>query len=257
MSYDLITVGRINMDLFSQEIGAEFADIPGFDTAVGGSPSNIAIGTSRLGLRSIAFTAVGEDTVGDFVLRYLRDHLGRNGTKEGCAEGDCGACTVVVGEPHGDRMRFRAVNSCIKFLPTLDGKERALDPDILLITDASGPVALAGVMGGAATMVTPGTKRVLLEGAVDAGAKRLCLCDTVGAATPEGTYNLVYWVKELLGELGVADVAQAHNGRTGNRRASHQPRMPGDDSRNDAGPGRATGARGSSGGRASRRVRRG
>ena len=73
MSYDLITVGRINMDLFSQEIGAEFADIPGFDTAIGGSPSNIAVGTSRLGLRAVAFTAVGEDTVGDFVLRYLRD----------------------------------------------------------------------------------------------------------------------------------------------------------------------------------------
>jgi 5-dehydro-2-deoxygluconokinase len=73
MTYDLITVGRVNMDLFSQEVGAEFADIPGFDTAIGGSPSNIAVATSRLGLKSIAFTAVGDDRVGDFVLRYLRD----------------------------------------------------------------------------------------------------------------------------------------------------------------------------------------
>jgi 5-dehydro-2-deoxygluconokinase len=73
LTYDLITVGRVNMDLFSQQIGADFADIPGFDTAVGGSPSNIAIGTSRLGLKSVAFTAVGQDTVGDFVLRYLQD----------------------------------------------------------------------------------------------------------------------------------------------------------------------------------------
>ncbi len=73
MTVDLITVGRVNMDLFSQEIGADFADIPGFDAAVGGSPSNIAIGTSRLGLEAAAFTAVGEDTVGDFVLRYLQD----------------------------------------------------------------------------------------------------------------------------------------------------------------------------------------
>jgi len=73
LTVDLITVGRVNMDLFSQEIGADFADIPGFDTAVGGSPSNIAVGTSRLGLVSAAFTAVGEDTVGDFVLRYLQD----------------------------------------------------------------------------------------------------------------------------------------------------------------------------------------
>ena len=59
------------------------------------------------------------------VLEYLRDVVGRRGTKEGCAEGDCGACTVVIGELSTDRRRvcYRAVNSCIRFLPTLDGKE--------------------------------------------------------------------------------------------------------------------------------------
>lgn len=71
--YDLVTVGRVNMDLFSQDIGAAFEDVTGFDAGVGGSPTNIAIGTARLGLRSVAFTAVGDDRVGDFVVRYLRD----------------------------------------------------------------------------------------------------------------------------------------------------------------------------------------
>ncbi len=57
------------------------------------------------------------------VLDYLRERLRRTGTKEGCAEGDCGACTVVVGELDGERIRLRAINSCIQFVPTLDGKE--------------------------------------------------------------------------------------------------------------------------------------
>ena len=58
------------------------------------------------------------------VLEWLREHRHRTGTKEGCAEGDCGACTVVLGERDAnDGMRYRAINSCIRFLPTIDGKE--------------------------------------------------------------------------------------------------------------------------------------
>ncbi|MFP3515022.1 xanthine dehydrogenase small subunit [Pseudomonas sp. SIMBA_077] len=62
------------------------------------------------------------------VLNYLRQHLQKSGTKEGCASGDCGACTVVVGELYTDDqgtegLRYRSLNSCLTFVSALHGKQ--------------------------------------------------------------------------------------------------------------------------------------
>lgn len=58
----------------------------------------------------------------DSVLDHLRRQQHLPGTKEGCAEGDCGACTVVVGELHDEELRLRTVNACLLWVPMLDGK---------------------------------------------------------------------------------------------------------------------------------------
>jgi xanthine dehydrogenase small subunit len=55
------------------------------------------------------------------VLDWLRTVAGLTGTKEGCAEGDCGACTIVLGRPRNGSLRYEAVNSCLMMVPQLDG----------------------------------------------------------------------------------------------------------------------------------------
>jgi 5-dehydro-2-deoxygluconokinase len=69
--YDILAMGRSSIDLYANDIGAPFPEIKSFAAYVGGCPTNISVGTRRLGLRSALLTAVGEDPVGDFILNFL------------------------------------------------------------------------------------------------------------------------------------------------------------------------------------------
>ncbi len=92
------------------------------------------------------------------ILQHLREDLHCTGTKEGCAEGDCGACTVVIGSLEDGRLELKAVNSCIQFTPTLDGKALFTVEDLQQQDGSLHPVqqALVECHGSQCGFCTPG-----------------------------------------------------------------------------------------------------
>jgi 5-dehydro-2-deoxygluconokinase len=68
LAFDLITIGRIGVDLYPEQVGVSLAEVKTFAKSLGGSPTNVAVGAARLGLRSAVVTKVGDDAFG----RYLR-----------------------------------------------------------------------------------------------------------------------------------------------------------------------------------------
>jgi len=92
------------------------------------------------------------------VLQHLREDLHCTGSKEGCAEGDCGACMVVLGSLDGDALSLKAVNACIQLTPTLDGKALFTVEDLQQPDGALHPVqqAMVDCHGSQCGFCTPG-----------------------------------------------------------------------------------------------------
>ena len=92
------------------------------------------------------------------ILNYIRTELKKTGTKEGCAEGGCGACTVVIGELVNEEIKYSAINSCISFVPSLNGKQLLIVEDLVSNNGKLHPVqdAMVKFHGSQCGFCTPG-----------------------------------------------------------------------------------------------------
>lgn len=89
---DVITIGRASVDLYGQQIGTRLEDVGSFAKSVGGCPTNIAVGTARLGLKSALITRVGDEQMG----RFIRGQLAREGVETGGIVTDPERLTALV-----------------------------------------------------------------------------------------------------------------------------------------------------------------
>ena len=89
---DVITIGRSSVDLYGEQVGGRLEDMSSFAKYVGGCPTNIAIGTAKLGLRSGLITAVGDEHMG----RFIREEVERWGVDTRCLKTDPTRLTSLV-----------------------------------------------------------------------------------------------------------------------------------------------------------------
>lgn len=143
------------------------------------------------------------------LLELLRGPLRHMGTKEGCAEGDCGACTVLVGEALDGRVQWRAVNACILFLPMVHGKA-VMTVESLSVGGALNPLQACMAANGSSQcgFCTPGFVMSLHGRAVGALGSELPVADAIAGNLCRCTgYGPILEAGEAVSSLGQDDAA--------------------------------------------------
>ena len=133
---DVITIGRSSVDLYGAQIGGRLEDMGSFDKYIGGSPTNMACGTARLGLRSAVITAVGDEHMG----RFVREQLEREGVNTDGVKTDPDRLTALVLLGIRDQEQFPLIfyrENCADMALTADD----IEPDFIRRPAPSWPPA--------------------------------------------------------------------------------------------------------------------
>jgi 5-dehydro-2-deoxygluconokinase len=123
---DLITIGRSSVDLYGAQVGGRLEDMGSFDKYIGGSPTNIACGTARLGLRSAVITGVGDEHMG----RFIREQLQKEGVDTSGVKTDPDRLTALVLLGIRDQEQFPLIfyrENCADMGLTVDD----IDPEFI------------------------------------------------------------------------------------------------------------------------------
>lgn len=123
---DLITIGRSSVDLYGAQVGGRLEDMGSFDKYIGGSPTNIACGTARLGLRSAVITGVGDEHMG----RFIREQLQKEGVDTTGVKTDPDRLTALVLLGIRDQEQFPLIfyrENCADMGLTVDD----IDPEFI------------------------------------------------------------------------------------------------------------------------------
>ena len=123
---DLITIGRSSVDLYGAQVGGRLEDMRSFDKYIGGSPTNIACGTARLGLKSALITGVGDEHMG----RFVREQLIREGVDVRGVKTDPDRLTALVILGIRDQAQFPLIfyrENCADMALSVDD----IDPDFI------------------------------------------------------------------------------------------------------------------------------
>ena len=147
---DIVTLGRSSVDLYGSQAGGRLEDMGSFEKYVGGSPTNMAIGAARLGLRAAVITAVGDEHMG----RFIREQLDREGVETAGVKVDPARLTALIVLGIRDHKRFPMVfyrHDCADMGLTAE------DVDPALVARARAVVATGTHLS------TPGTRAATLR----------------------------------------------------------------------------------------------